>query len=60
MVCTMWGISSCVSTTELDEADDVLADVDVLLLVVLGGSEVGSPPKFEAVAQAVVELCGFG
>ena len=29
---------------------------DVLLLVLLGGSEVGSPPGFDVVARAVVEL----
>ena len=57
----MRGISSWVSAAELDKAaDDVVADVDVLLLVLLGGSEVGSPPEFDAVAQAVVELRGFG
>ena len=33
---------------ELDEADDVVAE-DVLLLVLLGGSEAGDPPELEGV-----------
>ena len=57
----MRGISSWVSAAELDEAaNDIVADVDVLLLVLLGGSRVGSPPEFDVVARAVVELRGFG